>query len=698
MSQTYKATAPNGRTYEFEVPDGTSEDEISSFVQNNFAEAKGRRTVFAKGEKPTSEQMNTPEGLAQARNLVRGEPGAEDLMMQGATFGLSDEASGVGNAISNAITAPFSSSVDFDPVGAYTTGRDAERLRLDQARQSSGWGGTAAEVLGGFAGGAAPTAVGQGVTSLISAARGAARTGAIAGAVGGYGYGEGGLGSLIQSGVGALGGAAIGAALPVAGKVIANRASAVQRLVSGDRGGIARQVVGETLAQDASSPRAAGAMVQAAQDRGVPMMLADTGENARGLLASVARRPGAARTITREAVNERQGAQGDRVVGAISRDLGAIGNPDQISDDLMRNASRAAAPLYEQAYATQVDMTPELISVLETPAARQALNKARTIAANERRDPTALGFDTDEAGETILTQTPSMQTLDLVKRGLDDVLEDARDPVTRRLPLTSTTRAIQGVRQDLLSQLDQISPDYAAARAVFAGPAGQRDALMLGRASLNASADDIERATTPLNEAEREQFALGFRAAMGDNLGRAVDGADKVNRLLGTPRKRASLARLFGGSENFDQFLATMADERATNETYRSVMTGSQTAERLAADETTSDTGLIESAAGSALRRGGSVVGMLGDALKAMGEVGRFGAGQAGNETRESVAALLTETDPAVLRDLQRAIRQAAIQQRLRGRAVNRIGGRVGNVGSRAVVGAAESVSSKPGQ
>lgn len=107
-------------------------------------------------------------------------------------------------------------------------------------------------------------------------------------------------------------------------------------------------------------------------------------------------------------------------------------------------------------------------------------------------------------------------------------------------------------------------------------------------------------------------------------------------------------------------------------------MAGSQTAERLAADAQASDVGLLESAAGAALRGVGEPVSLLGDALKSLGEVGRFGAGEAGDRTREGVASLLTESSPDLLHELSRAIRAARVRQALRKRQINRVTGRIG--------------------
>src|SRR3546814_14811365 len=97
----------------------------------------------------------------------------------------------------------------------------------------------------------------------------------------------------------------------------------------------------------------------------------------------------------------------------------------------MEGARRDAAPFYDAFNAQPARTSPELEAMLQTPAGRQALAQARTIAANEGRDPNALGFDLDMEGNVILTSSPSPQTIDLVKRGFDDVLEGYRSEERR---------------------------------------------------------------------------------------------------------------------------------------------------------------------------------------------------------------------------------------------------------------------------
>lgn len=665
----YRVDVGDGRILTIEGPEDATDDELTAAAAEELARAYPKENFAKPGVKRAKPSIVAPEPknrLYEAKNEISGKGGYQDLINNGATFGLSDEASGAANYL-----------INLGKAGSYEEGRDAVRMRLDDARANTGWTGTVADIGGSIIGGV-PKAGYSALLSLGSSVKNAAKWGAGLGAISGFGSGDGAVDSLVRSGVGGLAGGTFGAVLPIATQMGGRIYDGARRLFAPNTENLSRQIVGDAIAADGTAPAAVAERLVSAAGRGTPLAIADTGENVRSLAASVSRRPGPARTAVREFADIRQVEQPDRVLGAIENNLGPIANMRSQSDSLIQEGRAAAAPLYDEAYSLPARTSENLQEILQTPAGRQALARARTIAANERRDPTALGFGVDDQGEVVLSRVPTAQTLDYVKRGLDDIIEQGRDPVTRRLVLDEAGRAINDVRASLIREADALYPPYAAARQAYAGPAAAEDALQMGRSMLNSSADEIEAAVTRMEPRELEQFALGFRTAMADNVGRAGDGADQARRLLGTPRKRAAISQVFGGDENLSRFIATLRDEQATNATYRSVMGGSQTAERMAADAQTSDMGILEAASGAAIRGATTPVTLLGDALKSLGEVGRFGVGEAGDQTRQGVAALLTETDPAVLQVLAKAVKDATTRQRLTMRNRNMVSGNVG--------------------
>ncbi|WP_156360201.1 MULTISPECIES: hypothetical protein [unclassified Sphingomonas] len=677
------------------------------------------------------------------------------LFMQGGTFGLSDEINGAVNAGVGLLSG------DLDTSRNYAIGRDATRINDEDARKRLGWAGTAAELAGGLATGGLGASRAIATPGLVARVAEAGKVGTLQGALAGYGYGQGTEGSLTGATLGGVAGGVLGSALPVGGALIRNRTDGLSRLLGRDPD-LARRVVGDAITADGNNPRAVGAILDDAASRGSPLAIADTGDNARGLLGSVSRQPGGSRTLAREAVIPRQQAQEERIAGAVRRDLGDTPVIRELSDDLLSQARQRAAPEYDRFY-SGADAVGQASSVkiddlMQRPSMQRALARAARIAQEEGRDPASLGFIIGQDGRVVLNGSPtaqreavagarsaldgaqealraartapngnvakaqrgvedarqqlrdatsalrsapiegeaarerglSWQTLDYMKRGMDDVVETYRDGTTGRLNLDTEGRAVNNTLRAFINRVDRANPAYAAARSAYAGPARMRDALESGSGALNMSPDDVAAQVAGLaGDSERQMYRAGVRKAMVELLERRVDGADKVSALIGTPKKRRVLQQLFGGEAQFDRFVATLQDEAAMNRTYRSVATGSETAGRLADDAQTGDTGLLETAVDAGLR--GAKEGpwqALVTGLQKLRDVERFGAGEAGKATRESISALLTETDPAVLRELLRAAQRAQARQRVVGRQEFRRVGRVAGQAGRNIGGA----------
>lgn len=132
----------------------------------------------------------------------------ETLLVHGMSGTLSDEAAGVGTGISHLLTGQ-------NPIEGYRTGRDAERLRIADARSQLGGWGTAAEIGGGFLSINPAAAVAPAANALAAFTQGA-KGGAAGGALYGFGSGEGFTDSLEKAAIGGGLGAAAGGALSAA--------------------------------------------------------------------------------------------------------------------------------------------------------------------------------------------------------------------------------------------------------------------------------------------------------------------------------------------------------------------------------------------------------------------------------------------------------------------------------------------------
>lgn len=512
-----------------------------------------------------------------------------------------------------------------------------------------------------------------------------ARTGGVAGDVA-YGASRGAVeagpeGALIGGGL-AAGGGLLGRYLvgPTIGAVAASRPGQAAINTIG-RGANALRNAGRGLAGRAPAayspvalpaPLAGGERVAmarvpqdvtdqltSAQQMGLPMALADTSPQLQQLAGSVARKSPDAYATAQNAFGPRALGQADRAQTQIARNFGPIANPNEISDQLMQTARNRAGPLYDAFRAQPARTSENLQAMLATPAGRQALTNARSIAANEGRDPNALGFDLDDLGQVVLRSDPSPETLDLVKRGLDDVLEGYRDPTSGRLNLNDQGRAVEGLRQRFVGEVDSLYPQYADARRAYAGPAAEREALAAGRTMGGAHPRDIQVRMDVMTPSQREQFRLGQRVAMSDTVDKVRYSSNPYQNIYGSPLAEERAATVFGRGPA-DDFRRVYDAEQTMARTAYDTLGGSPTALRHAADDafdsplaTTIDTGFTIATGGGAPSIGGKIAKYLKDTAAVRGS----------KKKADQIAPILFNTDPAATLAIIEALGKKAAQR-----------------------------------
>lgn len=581
----------------------------------------------------------------------------------------------------------------------YRLYRDAETRRFAQGREANGIGGMIAEG-GGMALGTMLTGGALGATSKAGML---ASDMAFGGATGGFNAASGDTLAGTALGTVAAGGGNLlsrAAAVPMSALARTRLATnAVDRLgaLIGRTPSATPQALNPAegiVAREAGRDPSIIPYLQQAQDLNVPASLADANPSMRSLAGAAVRRSPTAALVAENALQPRALGQIDRLGAAVNRDFGPTANIPQASDDLIARARAAAAPLYEQAYASPPIGSPRLDQLLATPAAGQATARAHTIAGNEMRNPSAMGFRLNADGTVALSPTSQLgenavgdltstlspqrqsgytpQTLDYVKRGLDDVIESQRDKVTGRLNLDEAGHAINGVRAQLLQEVDRLNPAYGQARAAYAGPASQRAALTQGQNAQNVHPDVVTQALARLSPSELPQYQLGFRSGMMDKANNAQLSANPFDRVYGTPQQQQRIATVFPEQGAIARFAQQAQMERNLARTNTEVMGGSQTAGRQVADQQF-EGGLgpaMAADAVGALTMGMPPVGTARHVARNLtGDILRLGVGQRAIAKADGLAPMLLDTSPQnTIQMLQNlAARQAAFDDYVTG-------------------------------
>lgn len=203
---------------------------------------------------------------------------------------------------------------------------------------------------------------------------------------------------------------------------------------------------------------------------------------------------------------------------------------------------------------------PRIQQFLDDPIAQAGLAKGERIqrlealAEGKSYNPKEYAITGhDENGHPIIGSVPNMRTLNVVKKGLDRMVEDAKDPVTGRL--SEEGRAIDKVRSSFLTELDKANSDYKAARQAWAGPSQAQDAYnrglnlfqnKSGSSGVNSTPEALASWFNKASQAEQDAARIGARAAFEQQMKSASDPAARGAALVNKEVNRDKLVVLFG--------------------------------------------------------------------------------------------------------------------------------------------------------
>lgn len=481
--------------------------------------------------------------------------------------------------------------------GDYETNRDT----IDGFRQASADAFPKA-TFGGNIGGAALAGYGLGQVAPNLAARVAQIASTLPGAAGlggAYGGATGALESnndrLTGAGIGALAGATGGAVgnkviAPIADSVASSRlGQTVGRFVN--RGGYTApptlSATEDAIRKNASDLANVQRMLSEGRSMGLPIALADTDPKLRMMAGATTRKSPDARAFAETVLEPRSAGQAERALGAIDQYLAPRVDIEQRGKQLLNAGRTASEPYYQMAKNAAAPVDPELAAMLRTSAGQDALTRARKIASDEMVDPDGKRIFFDNEGLLTVEKTPTMQTLDLVKRGFDSRLNEARNPITGQLDLTGdpVLGAIEGLRKRFVSKLDTLNENYPKARAEYAKYAQAKETLERGRdlQGIQVLPRQTQAALGNVLPDNFPELQRGYATAMGDTVSKTRFSGNPYEAIYGSPAQRDKIGMVFPQGAN--RFGRQYDLEREMTKTGREVLGGSPTAARLQADE-----------------------------------------------------------------------------------------------------------------
>lgn len=587
----------DGLTHNF--PDDTPKDVIDRVMGDvgDKYQQWARKTVSA-------ENKNGAEGY-----LPDVMQGSQRKILQGLTGNFADDALAYGHAA-------------IDPIlGKGANLPFSERLKYEKARQNEynrvadEKSGTTGDIAGGLASALGISRLGkagmtlmpetaEGLTGLGKTMLAGAGEGAGYGALYGAGEGDGLDDKASKAITGGLGGGVFGAALPA---VLAGAKKAAAQPISNLIA--ARNPEEYAASQYANAINNSGqsiddvmGQVNNANAAGVPLNIADaTGKSGQRLLYAAASAEGPGRDIATRTLNDRQAGQSERIGHLLDEALGADRTGRQAGQEFMQQAAENSRPLYAASDAYPIQWNQNIEKFIQDPIAQRAFRKGIAIQRMEAlaqdpnafnaRDFSAAGYNAAASAPDVIAAGPNMRSLDAIKKGLDNIIEGYRDKTTGRLQLDEYGRAVDQVRRRFIQELDQVNPRYAEARAAWAGPAAQNEAIGLGKQMAQGGryADNIDTFNR-LNDAQKVGARIGYADSKAAGLERSTEGRNNANSLI-TPKTQNELEAmsLYQGPRQPgapNEIRRRLDWENTMNQTRNQALMGSRTAENMADQKT----------------------------------------------------------------------------------------------------------------
>ena len=514
-------------------------------------------------------------------------------LAKGLTLGGADEAEGFLRGIYQASTSgkSFSDAINegIDHVRAQNKAFEEANPRASLGLQVGG--GLTTGFIGG---GRALAAQGARQLSLGQKIAQGAKVGGAVGATTGALSAEGGFDKegltrrATGAAVGGAAGTALGAGFPVvaSGAYLAGKTAGrfvpggsqrqtenlMRNVGAADRLPARGQQLGPREVGPTQSP--AAALRSELDEIGPEAVVADVGqENVRDLARYTANKFGARETEGMLA--ERMTNQGLRIEDTILGSISARSLPDFLEET--EKARRIAAKQnYGELYEMPVSLTPTLKTFFDNKHVQRAWEGAKEIAEVDDIILTPLVATTvSKTGGAPITEylNPTLEHLDFLKQGLDDLVTQAYDNKKFKLG-----ERLKYKRNDFKDYVDELTDgEYAKVRSAYAGSRAAEEAATLGsNFAKNVTSVSVNQ-LRKLGEHERESFKVGFADYIVNKVLGTPDQADAVKKIFGNHLARRRLREALGGQDGALEALEARLNAEIKMEKTSAIRFGSRT-------------------------------------------------------------------------------------------------------------------------
>lgn len=478
---------------------------------------------------------------------------------------------------------------------------------------------------------------GEGLGGQILRTTGA---GAATGALAGYGYAEKDAGT--EAAKGAVFGGVLGGTVPIvidkAGTIIKN---VLNSAGIGDQATAASKMLASYMQKDNLTPQEAQQALDELRRIGVPNpVIADLGTNLRSLAYNAYIVQSKAKGSTEKFLESRLIDQPNDIVKGLVEKAGLAKdvNGYEYLNALAESQALKASQAYPKAYSVAIDAQP-FRTYVDRPVFVKAYEEAQKRAA-------VYGEKLPDLDAIRNAQSVPTDILHQIKIGLDRVIGAETDAVTGKV--TAYGRDVINVKNEFNDKIKSLNKDYAKANAEFADSARIQNSFEMGQNYQKLDPKEAASKIKAMNSDEKEAFRLGMMADINSRVG-DFKGGDFTRQIFKSDNQKLLLRYAFDDQSKYNEFSQYVKSLGEQSKTFKKVMAGSPSGERIASTEQAKElAGIAQSAAS------GDVFGLM----KAAGSSLLARAKGISSESSEMLQKKLFSADPieqrAILAELNR--------------------------------------------
>ena len=566
-----KVQLQDGRIARFEVPDGTTPDEVMQFANNQFGEQQQVQPRTPTQPNQFLEKNTRPQPISRGEafsTIATNIPLTPRLYAgtAAATAKLAAD-TGIGKIVKGLTNYNPEFVKDRTYADLYDEALNNQLSKLRQAKEEYPKQSLGTQLATDYAAGGA---VLKGLGLIANTAKQALAGGSIIGGATALGetkdisnlpqsltdlaYG------LINGGSGAVVGQQ---AVKAVGKAIQALPQVIQRF----KPNTPEKVLSKVITPEEAGTQArklAGKL----REKRITDLPEQGNENILGLTRLLGKTQGSNKIIT-DYINKKSSTSTKRVADLINKNISSESYFDSI-DNIVKTRSEVASPLFKKGYkegniALNQAMNSLLPDNVRVGKIRELINddRIKNVIAKARKD---YGINQD-------IPDISIESLHGARQVVDDVINTAK-----RAGENNKARSYINLKQQLNNVIYDVAPTMKQADKTFAGLSAlknaQEEGLSFGKLR---NGEEVKRYLKTLTDGEKETYKIGVKDYLMDKAMKTGDANSSARKIFSQPLERKKIEAVFNNKKEFLDFAKRMNDEIRVFDTKQRIVGGSRT-------------------------------------------------------------------------------------------------------------------------